>query len=214
MPAPSGTTNASSKRLRRRTPEVAEREILVAAKAFLDDHEFRDLSVHALMTALGRPRSSFYDYFQDRAAVVLPLLDEVQSDLLEAGAPWLTGAARGPAAVADSLLRTSEVWLRHRGVLVAVHDGAAHEPRLAARYQAVRDEWAAVVARRLKAERRSGRITLKRPDEIAAALTLMNINVLVERLGRGSGDTPAAVSRVLSQIWISTIYGRTDATTP
>lgn len=214
MPTAHRPDDTAPARLRRRTPEVAEREILDAARTFLGDHEFRELSVNALMSALGRPRSSFYHYFQDRAAVVLPLLDEVQAELLEAGAPWLTGEAEGPAGVATAIARTSEVWMKHRGVLLAVHDGAAHDDKLAERYRAVADEWASVVAKRLKAERRRGRTTLQRPDDIAAALTLMNINVLAERLGRGSGDSPAAVSRVLSQIWISTIYPTHDDIAP
>jgi AcrR family transcriptional regulator len=197
--------DARAKR-RRRAPEVAEREILDAARAFLADHDFRELSVHSLMAALGRPRSSFYHYFADLGAVMIPLLDEAQVELLEAGKPWLSGAAEGPAAIAEALLKTSEVWMKHRGVLLAVHDGAAHEPILSERYRGVIDEWGAVVAERLEAEPRSGRITLERPAEVAAALTIMNINVLVERLGRRSGDSPAAVSRVLSQIWVSTIY--------
>lgn len=162
------------------------------------------------MAATSLQRSSFYHYFDDLPDALLQLLDETQIELLASAEPWLTGASEGPAALAEAITRSTEVWVRHRDVLLAVHDGAAHDARIAQRYRAVFDEWAAVTADRLRAERRSGRSALTDPDEIAAALTMMNINVLAERVGRGSGESPRAVNRALIEIWISTIYPDSD----
>jgi AcrR family transcriptional regulator len=47
----------------RRKPQDAEREILEAAELFLRDHDFRDLTVEAVMAGTGMRRSAFYNYF-------------------------------------------------------------------------------------------------------------------------------------------------------
>lgn len=158
------------------------------------------------MAAAGMSRPTFYHYFDDLADLLLQLLAAAQLELLASAEPWLTGASEGPEALADAIRRSAEVWMKHRNLLLAVHDGAAQDPRLAQHYRGIMHEWASVTADRLRAERRRGRTTLSTPHETAAALTLMNINVFAERLGRGAGESPAAVIRVLTRIWISTIY--------
>ena len=156
------------------------------------------------MAVAGMHRSSFYHYFTDLSDALLQLMDIAQAELLAAAEPYITGKSQGPDGLRSAIRGSAEVWVRHRDVLLAVHDGGAH-PRLTQRYRAIVEEWGRVTADQLRAERRAGRTAVKRPDEIAAALTLMNINVFAERLGR-AGDSPAAVARTLSQIWISTIY--------
>jgi len=196
--------NAPPPRRRRRTAEVARREILDAAAAVLGDRGLAELSVEALMAATDMQRPSFYHYFGGLPDVLLCLLDEAQDDLIASAMPYIAGERRGAAGLADAILASAESWAKHRDILLAVHDHTG-DRRVAERYRAIVDEWANVAALRLKAERREGRTTVKRPDAVAAALTLMNINVFADRLGR-SRENPAAVASVLSQIWISTVY--------
>ena len=172
----------------------------------LTEREFRELSVEGIMAAAGMSRPTFYHYFDDLADLLLQLLAEVQLELLSSAEPWLSGASEGPEALRNAISRSAGVWMKHRNLLLAVHDGAAQDPRLAQHYRGIMHEWATVTADRLRAERRRGRTTLSTPYETAAALTLMNINVFAERLGRDAVDSPAVVGRVLSRIWISTIY--------
>ena len=204
---PAGATTASASapsRRRRRTPEVARREILDATKALLGQGEFADLTVDSVMAVTGMHRSSFYHYFTDLSDALLQLMDIAQAELMASVEPYLTGTSQGPDGLRSAIRGSAEAWVRHRDVLLAVQDGGTHA-RLTQRYRAIVEEWARVTADQLRAERRAGRTAVKRPDDIAAALTLMNINVFAERLGR-AGDSPASVARTLSQIWINTIY--------
>jgi AcrR family transcriptional regulator len=192
---------------RRRKPEVAEREILDAAVTFLSDHEFRELSVDALMRGTGMRRSTFYDYFDDRAAVVLRLLDESQIAMLAPAQPWLTGGFDDPvAALAEAIRGSTDAWLRHSAVLRAVHRGAAQEPAIDQRYQSMIDEWAGLVAQRLRAEHRASRTTITRPDTIAAALILTNVSTLSAQQGAISGRRRQNLLADLIRIWTGTIY--------
>jgi TetR/AcrR family transcriptional regulator, ethionamide resistance regulator len=53
-------------RRRRRTPEVAEEEIVAAAESLLRELPFRELTVDEVMRRTGLSRPSFYVYFHDR----------------------------------------------------------------------------------------------------------------------------------------------------
>jgi len=204
-PAEATTASASPpSRRRRRTPEVARREILDATATLLGKGEFADLTVETVMALAGMHRSSFYHYFTDLSDALLQLMDTAQAELLASAEPYLTGKSHGPDGLRSAIRGSAEAWAKHRDVLLAVHDGGAHS-RLTERYRAIVDEWGRVAADKLRAERRAGRTAVKRPGDIASALTLMNINVFAERLGRAD-DSAATVAGTLSQIWISTIY--------
>ena len=191
---------------RRRTPEVAEREILDAAGAFLVDHEFRDLSVEALMTATGMGRSTFYHYFPDRAAVVLRMLDEAQAELLVGAVAWLEDRSPDARAELRSAIEDSaRAWLRHWRLLRAVQQGAGQDDRVEQRFQAMLDEWSTAIAARLRAEQDRG-LVIPDPDELAWALVQMNVNVFATRLGRDPAVTPAAVADVLWHVWVAALY--------
>ncbi len=204
--APARTVAPAGRRIRRQ-PEQAEREILDAAERFLAEHDFRELRVDELMRATGMKRSTFYHYFSDRSAVIIRLLEEIAGEAGEAAAAWLTGPDGDPVEeVGAALAGVAGVWHRHRHVLRAAHAGSFHDPRIEAQYRAVIDGLIAAVIVRLEHDRRRGRTVVPEPEETARALGLMNAAVFAERLGRDPGDGPAAVSAVLTRIWVSVIY--------
>ena len=51
-------------RRRRRTPEVAEAEIVAAAESLLRERSFRELTVDEVMRRTDLSRPSFYVYFR------------------------------------------------------------------------------------------------------------------------------------------------------
>ena len=69
-------------RRRRRKPEEAEREIIVAAEAFLRERPFRELTVDEVMRRTGLSRPSFYVYFKDRHELVLRIVGHLQGEIL------------------------------------------------------------------------------------------------------------------------------------
>lgn len=195
------------KRVRRR-PEDAEREILDAAEDFLQDHDFRELSVDELMRRTGMVRSTFYHYFPDRGAVIARLLEPIRDEMLTAATGWLEGLDDEPTrALARTLRRVAEAWAAHAHLLRAANEAAHYDPDVERLYLAMAvEDFAKPIAALLRRERRAGRTAVSNPEEVARALMLMNVNVFAERLGRRPPDSPAAVARTLTQIWAGTIY--------
>ena len=194
----------------RRAPEAAEREILDAAEALLAERSYRELSVDELMRRTGMTRSSFYHYFRSLDEVVVALLGRVQAEMMEAVEPWLATAAQTdePARnIEQGILATARVYARHGGVLAAINEAAHHHQSVEQAWrQGVLAPWITAVAAQVRANRERGLTVVDRPEEVAAALLLMNMAVFVERLGHEPADRPEDVAATLSHIWVGALY--------
>jgi AcrR family transcriptional regulator len=203
----SQTPPAPKQRRIRRTPADAEREILGAAEAFLQENDFRDLTVDGVMAATGMKRSAFYNYFADRNALILRLLADIEAEMMQAISPWLERSSDPVAALRVGLQQIAEIYALHGHLLRAVHEASFHDNEVERAYRQVVDDFVDAVAGLLRRENRSGRTSVPRPREVAHALLTMNTNVLVERLGRAPNDNPRAVAGTLQFIWERAIYG-------
>ncbi len=195
----------------RRVPEDAEREILDTAEEFLRDHDFRELTVDAVMARTGMVRSSFYNYFRGRNELVLRLLLRIEGEMLHAAAAWLaepSDTEQAVAAMQDGFGRIADVYARHGHVARAIHEASYHDREVQGYYRdGVIENFVRVAAKRLRQEQRAGRTSISQPEELARALVLMNVNVFLERLAGDRAEEPAAVARTLQEIWIRVIYG-------
>jgi AcrR family transcriptional regulator len=190
----------------RRTPANAEREILGAAAAFLQANDFRDLTVDGVMAGTGMVRSAFYNYFADRNALILRLLQDVEAEMMQAISPWVERSSDPVTALRTGLEQVVEIYALHGHLLRAIHEASFHDHEVERAYRQVVDDFIDVVATILRRENRSGRTSVPRPREVAHALLTMNTNVLVERLGRAPTDSPRAVAETLQFIWERAIY--------
>lgn len=207
-----GATRPASTRVRR-TPEAAEAEILRAAGGLLRGKDFHSVTVEQVMSRTGMRRSSFYNYFADRNALVMRLLQRIENEMMEVSRPWL--ATGGPHLLGDALDGIAAIYAEHGHVLRAAHEASFHDAAVEQRYRhALLQNFMDAVARRLRAEHRAGRATVPDPAHLAHALLLMNASVLAERLGRPPTDRTAAVARTLRFIWARTVYGRDELTQP
>lgn len=198
----SSSPAARPKRIRRR-PEVAEREILDAAEAFLQEHDFRDLTVEAVMRSTGISRSTFYNYFADRNALVLGLLRRVEDEMMEASRPWLERTGDPRAALRAGLEGTVESYARHARVLRGVLEASYHDGDVERAFrQGFLQNFIDAVADRL---RREG--TTPDPDAIAHALLMVNTEVTSQRLGGPDPDPLEDVARTLVYVWERVVYG-------
>lgn len=204
--AASASAAVPRKRIRRK-PADAEREILAAAEAFLQDNDFRDLAVDRVMSDTGMVRSTFYNYFADRNALILRLLQDIEAEMMQAISPWLEWSSDPVLALRTGLEQVVEIYALHGHLLRAIHEASFHDDEVERAYRQVVDDFIDVVTELLRRENRLGRTSVARPREVAHALLMMNTNVLVERLGRTPTDKPRAVARTLQFIWERTIYG-------
>jgi TetR/AcrR family transcriptional regulator, ethionamide resistance regulator len=204
---------------RRRRHEEAERTILAAGRAFLEEHPFREMTVEGIMARTGLSRPAFYAYFRDRYDLVTRLLEGVGGLLFALDWRWLSGTAGGDEArevLVDALRAGSQTFVEYGPVLRAIADAAGQDARVEEVYrygliERLVTAVAARISRDVKAGVAPGDLD---PEETARALVLMTERYLLDTFGRPEGrPTPEqteAVFATLEGIWVRTLYGADD----
>lgn len=184
-----------------------KREILDAARRFLWDRPFREMTVAELMDPLSVGRSAFYIYFDDRYALAAELLDMVEREILEASEEART---RGPS---PERLRTAvrdvvQVWVRHGPVTRAISEASSQDQTLEDLYrwgfiQRMIDRLTKIVE-----QSREGADAVDDASETGVLLAFMLERYLCDQLGRHPQADPDRLSRTLIHAFESVIYGR------
>ena len=199
-------SRAGSGRRRRRTPEVAEGEIVAAAEALLRERPFRELTVDELMRRTGLSRPSFYVYFSDRHELVLRVVEHIGGELFTMADRWFTGEGDGPELARAATEGIVAVFAEHGPVLRALADAAADDPDVDEAYGQLVTSFVDVTAGHIEQEIDAGRILPLDARETAKALVWMNERYLLESLGRLPQQPAAQVVETLWTIWVRTLY--------
>jgi TetR/AcrR family transcriptional regulator, ethionamide resistance regulator len=201
---------------RRRRPEEAERAILAAARAFLEEHPFREMTVEGVMARTGLSRPAFYAYFRDRYEVVTQLLEGIGGLLFALDWRWLSRGEGGDEAkevLVDALRAGSQAFVEYGPVLRAIADAAGYDARVEQVYRyGLIERLIAAVATRISRDVEAGVSPGELdPEETARALVLMTERYLLDAFGRPerrpSRRESAAVFGTLEEIWVRTLYG-------
>jgi TetR/AcrR family transcriptional regulator, ethionamide resistance regulator len=194
-------------RRRRRSPEVAEREILAAAEELLRERPFRDLTVDEVMRRTELSRPSFYVHFRDRHHLVLRVVERFGAEMANMSERWFEGPEAGPQGIRDALEGVVAVFERHGPVMHALADAATVDPEVELAYNSLMQSFVDATARHIEAEMEAGRILPLDAQETARALCLMNDRYLLAALGRAPSAAPETVIETLATIWTRTLYG-------
>jgi TetR/AcrR family transcriptional regulator, ethionamide resistance regulator len=194
-------------RRRRRTPEVAEREIIAAAEALLRERPFRELTVDEVMRRTDLSRPSFYVYFRDRHHLVLRVVEHLGAELFAMSDRWLRGTGEGPQLAREALQGVVEVYAGHGPVMRALADAAADDPGVEEAYTAIVQSFVDATARHIEEEIAAGRILPLDPSETARALVWMMERYLNLSFGTEPATPPQAVADTLVTIWTRVLYG-------
>jgi TetR/AcrR family transcriptional regulator, ethionamide resistance regulator len=201
---------------RRRRPEEAERAILAAARAFLEERPFREMTVEGVMVRTGLSRPAFYAYFRDRYEVVTRLLEGIGGLLFALDWRWLSGGEGGEEAkevLVDALRAGSETFVEYGPVLRAIADAAGYDARVEQDYRyGLIERLVGAVAGRISRDVEAGVSPADLdPEETARALVLMTERYLLDAFGRPerrpSGEERARVFATLEAMWVRTLYG-------
>jgi TetR/AcrR family transcriptional regulator, ethionamide resistance regulator len=201
---------------RRRKPEEAERVILAAARAFLAERPFREMTVEEIMVRTGLSRPAFYAYFRDRYEVVTRLLEGIGGLLFALDWRWLSGGEGEEEArevLVDALRAGSRTFVEYGPVLRAIADAAGYDARVEQDYRyGLIERLVGSVARRISRDVEAGLSPADvNPEETARALVLMTERYLLDAFGsperRPSRRERAAVFATLEEIWVKTLYG-------
>src|SRR5215210_140296 len=170
-------------RRRRRTPEVAEAEIVEAAEALLRERPFRELTVDEVMRRTGLSRPSFYVYFKDRHELVLRVVSHLEAELLAVANRWYESLGGGAPVLRDALAGIVGVYEEHGAVLRALADAATDDPDVEIVYAALIQRFVDVTAEHIAHEAAEGNVAQIDPTEGSKALVWMSERYLYHSFG-------------------------------
>lgn len=192
---------------RRRSPEVAEKEIIAAAETFLWERPFRELTVDEVMRRTDLSRPSFYVYFKDRHHLVLRVVEQLGAELFTMADRWFKGEGDGPALIRQALEGTAAVYEEHGPVLKALAEAAADDPDVEAAYGGLVQSFVDATSRHIEGEIERGRIQAIDATQTAEALVWMTERALTLNLGvRPMAASPKVVVGTLARIWSRALY--------
>jgi AcrR family transcriptional regulator len=201
-----------ARKRRRRTPEVAEREIIAAAEALLRERPFRELTVDEVMRRTDLSRPSFYVYFRDRHHLVLRVVEYLGAELFEMSDRWMRGNGDGADLARQALEGIVGVYAEHGHVMRALADAAADDPGVEQAYSEIVQGFVDATARHIEQEIAAGRVLPLDARETARALVWMMERYLNRSLGRLPAETPReTVVETLTTIWTRVLYSSARA---
>src|SRR3954465_11649570 len=217
-----GRSSVTGRRRRRRTPEVAEREIIAAAEELLRERPFRELTVDEVMRRTELSRPSFYVYFRARHHLVLRVVEHLGTELWTMSDRWFEGTGSGHLLVRDAIEGVVAVFERHGAVLHALAAAATADPAaeppvrpdVELAYGALVQGFIDATAKHIEAEIDAGNILPLDPYETAKALIWMEERYLISSLGRTPSAAPERVIHTLATIWTRPLYGTAAVSRP
>lgn len=197
---------AERPRRRRREPQAARQEILDAAARLFTQRPPHEVTVRTIMDATTLARSSFYDYFDRRGALVLELVEplmEVNRAVIERW-PLQPVDPRGAARdVAAALVAT---WRTHGRLLAALAEAAREDQDAAAAFQRFSQDSIAQVARKLRMEVEAGSVSGIDPDQAALAIVLMNRAYITAQIFSPNPVPDEVIVGTLVELWVRILW--------
>lgn len=199
------STPALTRTRRRQTREQSRRLILAAADAILRERSYRDLTIDTVMGRTGLSRTVFYRHFADLPDLVLALMQDVGTPLLEQSRA-MAAAPEDPERLRLGLERIVAFWAQHGPLVWAVSHAAGHDEEIEALYEGFVAGFVALTAEGLETALELGAIRTLEPRPTAEALTALNVGYLLRTFGRPPGGDADTAVRTLWTIWQRTLY--------
>lgn len=201
---PSATLSAKG----RQTREAIEK----AARKLFAERGFHGTTLGDITSAAGKSPASFYRYFTDKEDLLAVL---AQSFLREVVAPSGVALDLPESPEDDAFFRTVvtgywNMFKQNIGIMIAVAQLAATQPRFAAVQNEFRRLGMDVVAASVRRAQEQGYGAELDPEHTAAAIALLFENfttVFVGTSGLGIELTDEDAIATLSRIWKKTLYG-------
>jgi AcrR family transcriptional regulator len=175
------------------------------------DHHLRESSLDSINIAdisrrAGVTRSAFYFYFDNKAAAVAALMEEMYDESMVA-ADHLHGDG-SPAERVEAMVRgLFGAWERHEHIYRAMYDARATSTTVRELWDSDRESFVPVVAGVIEGERTAGHAPAG-ADATHLASVLLELNDrMLERLALGGPLGRDALVDAVVTIWVNTIYG-------
>ena len=186
-----------------------EKAILATAERLLEERPLADFSVDDLAKGAGISRPTFYFYFQSKNAVLLSLLDQMNSKahaaLTSLGGKMSGGRTTVWRARIEAFF---EVSGSHRAVAVAGAAAKATNPEVRQLWSTLMQRWISFTTVAIKAERKRGAAPDTVPaEDLSVALNMLSERVMVATFTAEEQAIPEdRVIDTLVHIWLASIY--------
>lgn len=197
---------AAQRTKRRQLREETRRQILEAAKAFLRERSFRELSVDALMSTTGHTRTVFYRHFDDIPGLVLALMADVGAELVQVSEEWARTERVGPEEARARLALFVDFYVRNGPLVRAVAEAAHHDDVVEQAYTAMVESFIALTTSAIQSRIDRGELEPLDAPEVARALVRMLNGYLDDALGQPGGPKPERVLDTIWTIWTRTLF--------
>ena len=183
--------------------------LLAALEQHLEWSSLDDINIADISRRAGVTRSAFYFYFENKAAAVGALYEEMYADGFGA-AEVLGGEGALRDRISSAIRAIVHGWAHRTHLYRAILDARASSP-------AVRDQWDAFQATYVDGvadvigDERAGGVAPRGPPAHGVAPALLDLNDrTLERVVRApSADLDGRVE-ALVHVWLSSIYGRSQ----
>ncbi|MBA0048149.1 TetR/AcrR family transcriptional regulator [Mycobacterium sp. NPDC050853] len=184
--------------------------ILATAEELLAHRPLTDIAVDDLARGAGISRPTFYFYFSSKEAVLLTLAERIIEEAdANVAAIDITGM-KSPAEYWRAVIKAYfDAFGSHRSVSVALSGVQGTSAELDQRWSEVTENWVAMTAVGIDAERARGAAPETIPSrDISIALNLINQSMMQATF---TGQQPAVeddrVVDTLLHVWLNAIYG-------
>ena len=182
--------------------------LLAALEEYLEESSLDDINIADISRRAGVTRSAFYFYFDNKAAAVAALYEEMYAEGFDA-AEVLGGEGTVHDRIQTAIRAIFVGWGHRTHVYRAILDARAASPAVRDQWDAFQQSYVDLVAELIAGERESGAAP-DGPDAHALATALLDLNDrTLERLVRAPEgfDWDTHLESVV-HVWLTSIYGR------
>lgn len=171
-----------------------------AARKLFAQRGFHGTTLADITSAAGRSTASFYRYFADKEDLLASLAESFLDEIVE-----LPKFPEGADFFTSAVGRYWTLFRPNIGIMVAVDQLAATQPRFASLQQRFRRFGREIVGSSVRTAQQRGYGTELDADHVALAIALLFERFTSVSIAEGLSDDAAVTT--LSTIWRKTLYG-------
>jgi AcrR family transcriptional regulator len=199
--APTGTRRPPQKGDQRRSA------LLQSLDHHLQEGSFDSINIADISRQAGVTRSAFYFYFENKAAAVAALMNELYDEVFAVSRLLTSNEGTPESRIATMITGLFEAMQRHEHLFAAMLEARATSETVREMWDADRLSFVEPLAEMIRTERESGRAPAG-PDPVVLATVLLELNDrALERVVRGGTLSVDEQVEAVTTIWLRTIYG-------
>lgn len=177
----------------------------------LHESSFESINIADISRRAGVTRSAFYFYFENKAAALAALVQEMYDEAF-AATDTLLGEGEPAGRIEATIRELFATWDRHEHVYRAMLAARATSPAVQAMWESDRQSFVPAVAAMIDDERTARRAP-DGPDATATATVLLELNDrALERLALGGPLAREQHMDAVISVWLRSIYGNVERT--